>query len=303
MGSQCSVSTASCFVSAASFVGCEGNSEIRRVPFMQDLSTELNEILKKQYDDFAKFSQIDFDGRYKVDRDECFSIQGYKDPDKTINGFQSIIEGKNSTALKFVDDLSECKALLFRIRQLPDILLIQRFSNSYLARRDKWYGLANGDAVQRIDHSAFTIGSSLAGFFDLKNNKLCFKSVQSIRSALPGFADEYVPGADGAMIEKFFSNECFLPTSVQIIKELDSVKVARLVWLLVEQNEDVNKRMDKFEYFNEVLNLDSIKNGKINLRKEVSRVEVILRILMGDVFEDNKKIYLSNYKKPISRFD
>lgn len=35
---------------------------------------------------------------------------------------------------------------------------------------------------------------------------------------------------------------------------------------------------------------------------QVRKMEVILRILLGDVFEDNGRIYLSNSKRPIERF-
>lgn len=105
------------------------------------------------------------------------------------------------------------------------------------------------------------------------------------------------------MIEKFFSNACFESDSAAKMKDLDSVKVARLVWLLVEQGEKIEGRLDRFRKYNEKLNLTDFKDGKIVLTTEVRRMEVILRIFLGDVFEDNGQIYLSNSKKPLKKFD
>lgn len=57
-----------------------------------------------------------------------------------------------------------------------------------------------------------------------------------------------------------------------------------------------------FQKYDEILNLNSVRNGKIIVSTEVRKMEVILRILLGDVFEDNGRIYLSNSKRPIERF-
>lgn len=270
---------------------------------MNNLQGELSKLLEHQYEEFIKFRQIEFDGRYKVDSNECFSISEYVDPDNTIDGFLSVTQGTSSDTLTSVDNLDDCKALIFNIPQFPDLFLIQRFSKSYLARRDRWYGIGNSNSFKKIEHSAFTIASSLTGIYDIKNKKLLFKSVQSIRSALPGFTDHYVPGADKAMMEKFFSAPFFDAESARKIIEGDSATISRLVWLLVEQNENIKARMNQFEKYNEKLNLQSLRDGKIVLSKEVKRTSVILRILLGDVFEDKGQIYLTNSKKPLAIFE
>lgn len=293
----------SVLIVGASFASDGLFSDVRRVQCMESVSKTLNKIVEKQYEDFERLSQIEFDGRYRVESDECFSILDYKDSDKTLKNFGNILSGDQSDVLKRVDDLSLCRALLFSVPEYPDLVLIQKFSNAYLAKSDRWLGFGGKDSIRYIEESAFTIGSSLTGFYDVRNKKLCFKSVQSIRSALPGFADDYVPGADSAMIEKFFSNACFESDSAAKMKDLDSVKVARLVWLLVEQGEKIEGRLDRFRKYNEKLNLTDFKDGKIVLTTEVRRMEVILRIFLGDVFEDNGQIYLSNSKKPLKKFD
>ena len=293
----------SCFCAGASFSTGENLVEVYSIPFMNNLQGELSKLLEHQYEEFIKFRQIEFDGRYKVDSNECFSISEYVDPDNTIDGFLSVTQGTSSDTLTSVDNLDDCKALIFNIPQFPDLFLIQRFSKSYLARRDRWYGIGNSNSFKKIEHSAFTIASSLTGIYDIKNKKLLFKSVQSIRSALPGFTDHYVPGADKAMMEKFFSAPFFDAESARKIIEGDSATISRLVWLLVEQNENIKARMNQFEKYNEKLNLQSLRDGKIVLSKEVKRTSVILRILLGDVFEDKGQIYLTNSKKPLAIFE
>lgn len=61
------------------------------------------------------------------------------------------------------------------------------FANSYLAKRDRWFGFGCSDSVRKIEESAFTIASSLSGVYDLESKRLRFKSVQNIRAVLPGF--------------------------------------------------------------------------------------------------------------------
>lgn len=80
------------------------------------------------------------------------------------------------------------------------------------------------------------------------------------------------------------------------------MKVARLVWLLKEQDAPLERRLATFQKYDEILNLNSVRNGKIIVSTELRKMEVILRILLGDVFEDNGRIYLSNSKRPIERF-
>lgn len=113
---------------------------------------------------------------------------------------------------------------------------------------------------------------------------------------------QYAPGADKTTITTFFRQPIFDQDSADKVQALDSMKVARLVWLLKEQDAPLERRLATFQKYDEILNLNSVRNGKIIVSTEVRKMEVILRILLGDVFEDNGRIYLSNSKRPIERF-
>lgn len=290
----------SLFVSGASFRGV--STCVRRLKLMSDAANDISAVVRSQYEEFSELSEVEFDGRYKVESDECFSISDYVDADGTFASFQEIINGNCSDVLKNTDSLSECRALLFRAPQLPNMVLIQRFTNSYLAKRDRWFGFGCSDSVRKIEESAFTIASSLSGVYDLESKRLRFKSVQNIRAVLPGFSDQYAPGADKTTITTFFRQPIFDQDSADKVQALDSMKVARLVWLLKEQDAPLERRLATFQKYDEILNLNSVRNGKIIVSTEVRKMEVILRILLGDVFEDNGRIYLSNSKRPIERF-
>lgn len=128
----------SLFVSGASFRGV--STCVRRLKLMSDAANDISAVVRSQYEEFSELSEVEFDGRYKVESDECFSISDYVDADGTFASFQEIINGNCSDVLKNTDSLSECRALLFRAPQLPNLVLIQRFTNSYLAKRDRWFG-------------------------------------------------------------------------------------------------------------------------------------------------------------------
>ena len=164
----------SLFVSGASFRGV--STCVRRLKLMSDAANDISAVVRSQYEEFSELSEVEFDGRYKVESDECFSISDYVDADGTFASFQEIINGNCSDVLKNTDSLSECRALLFRAPQLPNLVLIQRFTNSYLAKRDRWFGFGCGDSVRKIEESAFTIASSLSGVYDLESKRLRFKS-------------------------------------------------------------------------------------------------------------------------------
>ena len=101
------------------------------------------------------------------------SISDYVDADGTFASFQEIINGNCSDVLKNTDSLSECRALLFRAPQLPNLVLIQRFTNSYLAKRDRWFGsvAATQSENRRV---RIHIASSLSGVYDLESKRLRF---------------------------------------------------------------------------------------------------------------------------------
>jgi hypothetical protein len=133
----------SLFVSGASFRGV--STCVRRLKLMSDAANDISAVVRSQYEEFSELSEVEFDGRYKVESDECFSISDYVDADGTFASFQEIINGNCSDVLKNTDSLSECRALLFRAPQLPNLVLIQRFTNSYLAKRDRWFGFGCSD--------------------------------------------------------------------------------------------------------------------------------------------------------------
>ena len=143
----------SLFVSGASFRGV--STCVRRLKLMSDAANDISAVVRSQYEEFSELSEVEFDGRYKVESDECFSISDYVDADGTFASFQEIINGNCSDVLKNTDSLSECRALLFRAPQLPNLVLIQRFTNSYLAKRDRWFGFGCSDSVRKIEESAF----------------------------------------------------------------------------------------------------------------------------------------------------
>lgn len=210
----------SLFVSGASFRGV--STCVRRLKLMSDAANDISAVVRSQYEEFSELSEVEFDGRYKVESDECFSISDYVDADGTFASFQEIINGNCSDVLKNTDSLSECRALLFRAPQLPNLVLIQRFTNSYLAKRDRWFGFGCSDSVRKIEESAFTIASSLSGVYDLESKRLRFKSVQNIRAVLPGFSDQYAPGADKTTITTFFRQPIFDQDSADKVQALDS---------------------------------------------------------------------------------
>lgn len=106
----------SLFVSGASFRGV--STCVRRLKLMSDAANDISAVVRSQYEEFSELSEVEFDGRYKVESDECFSISDYVDADGTFASFQEIINGNCSDVLKNTDSLSECRALLFRAPQI-----------------------------------------------------------------------------------------------------------------------------------------------------------------------------------------
>lgn len=183
------------FMSAVSFLESKNNVGVRRIPLSNEAREDLNDQLLKQYDEFIALDEVDFDGTYKNDDDERFKIKNYIDHDHTIENFKKLCDGSEMDVLKKVDDLMTCKAILTRLPDHPKLILIQRFTNHCLAQRAKWYQIYHKDTVAHIEHSAFTFPSKIAGYYNIETSELYFRSLQSIRAALPGFSEKYIPEA------------------------------------------------------------------------------------------------------------
>lgn len=289
-------------VAAVTFTNSKGEINALRIPLSAQVRKELDDILCGQYKSFIKLDKVEFSGTYKNEDDERFYIQGYDDPDKTINAFNGILSGLNTDTLTKVDDLSRCNAFLYCIPQLPDLILIQRFTNHYFADRDKFYGLLSGNTVAHITSSAFAFPSKITGIYDKSSRELSFLNVQSIRSALPGFADNYVPVAKNEDVKTFLSNECFDQDSVKSFRSDIPARAGRLFWLLIDSRRDIKSRLSKFKKYDAELNMRCFKDGKIVLSNDYQRLMVTLRILLGDVFKDDGVLYLSNSKQKIKSF-
>ena len=81
----------SSFVAGASFRS--STTVIRRLKLMTEAAREICSLVSDQYKKFSELSEVTFDGRYKVDSDECFLIRDYADTDGTFAAFQDIING------------------------------------------------------------------------------------------------------------------------------------------------------------------------------------------------------------------
>ena len=292
------------FTFAAMFSADDETVQAYNVPLASDLLGDVRRELSRQYKNLSRLQPESFNyNSYKKEDDEIYVIADYSDPDESFKAFLKLSEGKTSESLRAVDDLSTCRALFFKLPEYKNLILIQRFGNAYLARSDRWLGIYKGDTLRRIERSAFTLASSLCGYYDIEEKKLYIKSLQSIRYALPGFAKEYIPSADVVMMEKFFKNSCFDQENAKEICALKSRKIEQLIWLLNYNNINPNKKLSKFEVLDRKLNLQSYKEGKIFLSKKIRKASIALRILLGDVFEENGKIYYANSKKVIEPFD
>ncbi|WP_297610131.1 hypothetical protein [uncultured Sutterella sp.] len=289
-------------VSAVTFLGVDDEVKALRIPLSAEVRKELSDILYNQYFTFVKLTKVEFTNIYKTEDSERFYIDGYDDPDKTIEVFDAILSGSNKDTLTKVDDLAECNALLTRIPQLPDLILIQRFTSYYFADRSKFLGLYDGDTVAHINSSAFAFPSSITGVYNKKTRELSFVSVQTIKSALPGFADYYVPEAKSEDIKKFLTNSFFDEESVKSFREDVPVQSGRLFMRLINKQQDLMTKMQKFQQFDAKLKMGCYKNGKIVISNDARRLNITLRILLGDVYEDDGDLYLSNSRRPLKPF-
>lgn len=289
-------------VSAVTYLGVDDEVKALRIPLSAEVRKELSEILYNQYSTFIKLTKVEFTSIYKTEEHERFYIDGYDDPDKTIEVFDAILSGSKKDTLTKVDDLTECNAFLSHIPQLPDLILIQRFTSYYFADRSRFLGLYDGDTVAHINSSAFAFPSSITGVYNKKNRELSFVSLQTIKSALPGFADSYAPVAKSEDIKKFLTNNCFDVESVKLFREDVPVQAGRLFSQLINKNQNLMKRMPKFQQFDAKLKMGCYKNGKIVISNDNRRLNITLRMLLGDVYEDDGDLYLSNSRRALKPF-
>lgn len=291
------------FLVCAAFVNEEGDARLLSIPFGKEVQKAVESKLSAQKASFEKLEQVAYDGRYKVDNDECLVISDYQDPDGTIKTFLDFCEAKVSDELTDVDDLEDCKALLICIPGQTRYVLIQRFYRSLLAAKSKFYGLLVKDTFSNIERSAFSFGSSVTAIYDIQERKLCFRSVSSIRGALPKFDECYAPGADDTMMQKFFANKLFDQPSAEDVIKKDSTKLSRLVWLINNEGINISEGVEKFARIDELLNMHCYKDGVIIFPSDVKRIQIILRTILGDVYEEDGKVYLSNSRKALEPFE
>lgn len=110
-------------------------------------------------------------------------------------------------------------------------------------------------------------------------------------------------GADATMMKKFFENGLFDQSSAEDVIKKDSTKLSRLVWLINNEGMDIAEGVKKFSRIDELLNMHCYKDGVIHFPSDVKRNQIILRTILGDVYEENGKVYLSNSKKALVPFE
>jgi len=290
------------FMVGASFLNEDGCAEIKTIPFDSELRIQIAEMLTKQYEDFRKLESIPYDGRYKVDNDERLTISSYTDPDQTFSEFQKCCSGQGCEELVDIEGLIRCKAILIALPGLSNHVLVQRFYKTMIASRDRFFGCLDGKVFTRIAKSVFSFGSTVAGVYDCSAKALSFRSIATIRGALPKFDEIYAPGADDNMMNQFFGNGLFEQESAKAVLDRDSKKISRLVWLINDSKVDVAAGVDKFKTIDRLLNMGCFQEGKLCFPHDVKRIQIVLRTILGDVFEEDGKVFLTNSKRPIDPF-
>lgn len=292
------------FEACAIFAGEDDSVEALRINFEEPIKKQISEELVRQLKVFENFERCLYDGRYKADDDECLSIVDYKDPGNVIGVFKKYLNGESSDTLSSVDDLTRCRAFLFVVPEYPEKVLIQRFSRVLIANKGRFYSISDNDTFSSIKESAVTIASSLAGLYDLRTNVMDFTSVQTIRSAIPGFDDVYAPGADESMIQGFFSDSIFEESSAKEAAKKDSTKIARLIWLINDSKVNLKQKLTNLQKIDELLNMNCyLDGGKVKFPSDVKRACVLLRVFLDDVFIQDGNVYLTNSKRALSRFN
>lgn len=288
------------FVCGAVFSGEDGSADVLGVPFDTTAREDVSAKLQEQWNKFSTLNSVPYDGRYKADDDERLTISNYGDMDGVVAGMRRLIGGETSDQISSFDELDTCRALLFWAPAITDEIMIQRFSRALLLKPGRLFHWTQN--VRRVTESYLTISSSLAGSYSLEKNTLTFANVNTIRRALPKFDETYAPGATQADLERFFSNPIFEEKSSEIAKTSDSSQIGRLVWLVLNSGSDFASSFSKVQHFDKILNMDSVHDSKIVFPKDVARAKIILRVLLGDVFESNGNVYLTNSKRPVKAF-
>lgn len=292
----------STFEACAIFAGEDTSVEALRIPFSESIRPQIEKYLDDQLKVFESLEPVDYDGRYKADDDECLTIENYKDPGNVIQNVCKFINGEAALELSSVDELDSCRAFVFSISSHPDKLLLQRFSRTLIAKKDRYFGIYDEKTFSSIRESAVALATSLTAVYEINSKKLHFKNVKSIRSAIPGFDEVYAPGADLNMIRDFFSNPLFETNSAREIAKKDSSTIARLVWLIHESGVDIKTKLPKLRQIDGLLNMRCFEGALIKLPSEVLKVKVLLGVFIGDVFVQDNKVYLTNSKRAIPPF-
>lgn len=268
--------------------------------FDKNMQDKLGNLLCRQYEKLSKLDPEDFGLSYMNEDHQILRLRDYEDPGKCIESFLQVCDGRNSEVLMKRDDLSLCKTLFFRIPQHPNCLLIQRFYKSYVATRDKWFGFFGADTITEMKESAFTIASSLCGYYDIEENTLYFPKLNSIMYALPGFANKYSPVADLKTQERFFTRPLFVSGSWELIcRQGITRRAAQNVWLIESGVVDPSSQMRKLKELDKKENLGCLRKGRVVMSEDRKKNELILNILAGNVLKDGDKFYLVNSKKQI----
>lgn len=104
------------------------------------------------------------------------------------------------------------------------------------------------------------------------------------------------------MIQKFFANKLFDQKSANDVIKKGSEKLSRLIWLINEEGRGIADGVEKFSRIDELLNMKCYKDGVIYFPSDVKRNQVILKTILGDVYEKDGKVYLSNSRKALEPF-
>ncbi len=278
----------------------DGKASVYGLEFDRGMQYKLGNMLSRQYEKLSKLDPEDFGLGYLTEDHQILRICNYQDPGKCIDSFLQVCDGRNSEILTKAEDLSLCKTLFFRLPQYPNYLLIQRFYKSYVATRDKWFSFLGANAITEMKEFAFTIASSLCGYYDIEKRTLYFQKLNSIMYALPGLAEMYSPEADLKTQEKFFTGSLFVKDSWGLVcRQGVTRKMAQIVWLIESGALDVSKQMKKLKEVDKKKDLQCIQNGRIVMSEDRKRNELILNVLGGNVLKDGEDFYLVNSKKKI----
>lgn len=282
----------------------EDSTRAAHIPLGECVADGLRQSLEQQFESFQKYKRISFDGRYKSEHDECLVIKDYSDPDHSLAKVQDNQNGNDSVNLSSVGELRDAKALFFRIQEHDDEIFIQRFYPRM--RLDKSSILSfffDTKTFSSLKKDCFSISNHLDGIYSISSRTLAFKSISIIRAVFPGFAEEYVPGATEDEIESFFKDEIFDNDSAIKIIQKEWKCIPRLVWLLRSEQVDLRDKFKTLVEIDKKLNINCVRANRIFLSEEKKKTEIVLKALLGDVFINEGRVYLSNSKRALKPFE